>query len=433
MKLKKITAMILATIMVVGCFTGCGKDEKEKVAKSSGSVFDLLKQDNDNCVISLDSSYKETFSGEDTNETNSKASVVLSLDSSKNMYSLDTIKIEGDEGSNLEVEKLISGSKDAIYLNVGSLMTSLSSEQTDSSMSSIGTMLQMVFKDVEYLKVDLPSKEMLSTKEVKDEIIKDEIIKNLETSIKNAGFNFVASEDGKTFTMKVTNVEGLFKIEKELYNQIKASSDVYATYLESINNNLTDENVKTYIGDMANDLFEEVAKYFEIELTDSNKETLKTNIDKWLEEESSPVELLTKEEAKKQIEESIDAKLEELDYKYEGIKKMETTFVVKDTDEGMSIAIESKSETTEGDKTEGTFDIAIKEGKANISLPSESTDFKDIVGNVMELLDGFGLLEDVKAEFTGADEETLNVFINSLFENSSDDIFEDDMELTPLN
>lgn len=424
MKLKKFTAMMLAAIMVVGCFTGCGKDEKEEVANTSGSVFDLLKQENDNCVISLDFNYKETFSDEDTNETNSKGSVVLSLDSSKNMYSLDTIKIEGDEDSNFSIEKLISGSKDTIYLNVGSLMTSLSSEQTDSSMNSIGMMLQMVFKDVEYLKVDLPSKEMLSTKEVKDEFIK-----NLETAIKNAGFNFVASEDGKTFTMKVTNVEGLVKIEKELYNQIKASSDVYATYMESSKNNLTDENVKTYIGDMANDLFEEVAKYFEIELTDSNKETLKTNIDKWLEEGVSvSTEQLTKEEAKKQIEESMDAELEALDYEYEDIKNMETTFVVKDTDEGMSITIEAKSETTEGEKAEGTFDIAIKEGKANISLPSESTDFKDIVGNIMTLLDGFGLFEDVKTVLTGADEETLNVFINSLFESSSDDVFEDDME-----
>ena len=440
MKIKKITALALVAAMTLSCITGCGKDKDEQKGSeaSSGSVFDLMREEIDNATMSLDFDYK-------ANGSDTKGNIVVSLD--KDKFSLDTIKMEGGEDT-LEVNKLISGGQDAIYLNVGSLTESLSKTKVEGGglLSSLGAMIPMVFSGVDYLKIDLPKIEEVSTKE-----IEEEFIKNLETAITNSGFNFANSEDGKAFTLKITSMEGFNNLEKELYTQIKASSDVYATYIEANNKSLTNENVKTYIGDQLNGIFEEIFKYFEIELTESNKETLKTNVETLMENMSITSEEVTKEDAKNSLLEEMDVKIAEIDeMDLESIKSFEAVFVITETESGFTFSIDVvseyeedilifdeevlPSENVETVKNEISLKGTIEEGKASVSLPEKSTELKGIVENVMPLLDGFGILKGVKESLEGADEETVNAFIDGLFQGA---LFEEseneDMELIPYN
>ena len=246
-------------------------------------------------------------------------------------------------------------------------------------------------------------------------------------------------------------MEGFNNLEKELYTQIKASSDVYATYIEANNKSLTNENVKTYIGDQLNGIFEEIFKYFEIELTESNKETLKTNVETLMENMSITSEEVTKEDAKNSLLEEMDVKIAEIDeMDLESIKSFEAVFVITETESGFTFSIDVvseyeedilifdeevlPSENVETVKNEISLKGTIEEGKASVSLPEKSTELKGIVENVMPLLDGFGILKGVKESLEGADEETVNAFIDGLFQGA---LFEEseneDMELIPYN
>lgn len=427
MKIKKITAFALIAAMTLSCITGCGKDNEEskETGNSEASVFDLMRKEIDNATISMDFSSTE-------NELKNTGNAVISLD--KDKFCLDSIKIDGVEKEDektetIEIKNLLSGGKDAIYLNIGDLTKSLSSETpSEGSLGMVGMIVPLLFKDVECLKIELPKTEEISTKE-----IEEEFVKNLENAVKNAGFSFVTGEDGKTFTLKINSIEGFNKLEKELYTQMKASSDVYATYMEASNSSLTSENVKSYLESQLSGIFEEIAKYLDMELTDNNKENLKTNIKTLLENTTITSEKVTKEDAKKQIEEEIDAKIAEIEKQSEGVKNFEVVFVVTDTEDGLVLEMNAKSEVEESGKHEFSIKATIKEGNASVTFPEKTTDLKGIVANVMPVLDSFGALEGLET-MKGADEETINMFIDSIFEGlaSVEDLeSEDGLEVIP--
>lgn len=415
MKLKKFTAIALATTLAFSSLVGCSKDESKDNAKAS--VFDLLKEETDNATMSLKFNYSE-------DETKSSGNLTLSYD--KGNFSLDNVKLSEEGGETIEISKLLSGGKDAIYLNVGTFMES---SQDSESLGQVASILSLIFQDVEYLKIELPETKEISTKE-----ITDEFVKNLETALNNAGFNFVASEDGKTFTLKVSTLEGNEKIAKELLTQMKASGDVYAKYIMESNNNVSSDSVKDYVQEQVTSIFEEMMKYYGATLTNKNKETLSTYIGEWVEENVSvSYEEMTLEDAKTQFEETIDEKLAEINGEYDDeelmpvatMVSMETSFVVTDTEDGTIINIEIKSEDSDEVKYEGTFELTITNGNANVSFPEKSTALKDIVGNVMPLVDGFGILGDISSELEGATEEEIDEFITSIFDGS---LFESDYE-----
>lgn len=408
MKFKRVAALAIATTMTACCFAGCGKEEKQKPEQvGSASVYDLLRKEVDNAKYSVSF---HIASGDATMDSD----LVFSQDGDK--FCLDKVKVASNNGENVEIANIFSGSNEAFYLNLGVLTEAMASDSISSmeedSLGAIASTIPLLFEGVDCLKIGLPQVEAKSSPE-----FANELVKNIEGAISNAGFQFVASESGKEFTLKVDSLEGVNNIAKEFLEQVKSSSEVYANYANSMSEEDANKIAKDYAIGMMEGLFEEVAKYFECEFTESNRENLKKQVGELLENENL-VKPATKEETKQQIESLVDEFLAQFkeDGTTEGVKSFETTLVVKETEDGVDVTGSVKSELEEGEKIECSFEMSIDEGAASVELPKDATELKEIVGNVMEMLDGVGFFDDVKDIVKGADEATVNEFIDSFFE-----------------